>query len=165
MGGGQLRGRCARARGRKDTFLKGHATSEMRKLAGRLIAHQARHSAACPLPAALQVCERLRSHLVALMGTLGFRALLSRALALAAAEIPSLGTRQIEADGSFKDWEEQQEATDKDHAAEGGALLVAQLLGLLAAFIGEDLTLRQVREIWPEMAIPESTSRKGSSNA
>ena len=34
------------------------------------------------------VCEKLRPHLAMLMGNAGFRALLSRALALAKAEVP-----------------------------------------------------------------------------
>jgi hypothetical protein len=34
---------------------------------------------------------------------------------------------------------------------EGGVVLVAQLLGLLVAFVGERLTLKIVREVWPNL--------------
>lgn len=91
------------------------------------------------------------------MGNIGFKALLSRALALAAAEIPSLRTWQINADGSF----ERAEGV----GAEGGVVLVAQLFGLLATFIGEELTLRLVREVWPKAPFDKSDFGKGSKNA
>jgi len=37
-----------------------------------------------------------------------------------------------------------------DEAVNGGAVLVTQLLGLLVTFIGQALTLRLVRELWPD---------------
>jgi hypothetical protein len=36
---------------------------------------------------------------------------------------------------------------------EGGVVLVAQLLGLLVAFIGKDLTMGFVLEVWPEVPL------------
>jgi hypothetical protein len=44
-------------------------------------------------------------------------------------------------------------------------VLVAQLLGLLVTFIGEDLTLGLVREIWPKLSLDKSGFGKGSKNA
>lgn len=116
---------------------------------------------ATELTAALLVCDRLRPHLATLMGNIGFKALLSRALALAAAENPSLLSLHIKADGSF----ERAEAAVAVTAPEGGAALVVQLLGLLATFIGEDLTLRLVRDVWPEALFDRSDFGKGSKNA
>ena len=43
---------------------------------------------------------------------------------------------------------------EPEDVAEGGVALLAQLLGLLVAFIGESLTLRLVHDIWP--AVPLS---------
>jgi hypothetical protein len=37
-----------------------------------------------------------------------------------------------------------------DETLKGGASLVAQLLGLLVTFIGVALTMRLVRDIWPD---------------
>jgi hypothetical protein len=34
-------------------------------------------------------------------------------------------------------------------------VLLAQLLGLLVAFIGENLTLRLMREVWPKVPLNE----------
>jgi hypothetical protein len=49
---------------------------------------------------------------------------------------------------------------DKDMAMEGGALLIAQLLGLLLLFIGEGITLRLVQDVWPESAFDDRDSGK-----
>jgi hypothetical protein len=46
----------------------------------------------------VRVCERLRKPLARLAGVAGFRSLLSRAVALARAEIPSLVGVQVRAD-------------------------------------------------------------------
>lgn len=43
--------------------------------------------------------------------------------------------------------------TDESAAAEGGEALVAQVLELLATFIGEALTWRLVQQIWPKLAL------------
>jgi hypothetical protein len=47
---------------------------------------------------------------------------------------------------------------------EGGIVLVAQLLGLLTAFIGGSLTMRLVREVWPKLAFIELESNSGGKN-
>lgn len=39
---------------------------------------------------------------------------------------------------------------EMDEDADGGVSLVAQLLGLFVIFIGEALTLRLVRDVWPD---------------
>ena len=139
-----------------------HATPKMREFAKRLIAHEsATKSGQTELTAALLVCNRLRPHLATLMGNIGFKALLSRALTLAAAETPSLLTLRINADGSF----ERAEGAGAGSTPEGGVVLVTQLLGLLATFIGEDLALRLVRDVWPKAPFDKTDSGKGSKNA
>ena len=45
-------------------------------------------------------------------------------------------------------------------ANEGGAILIAQLLGLLITFIGEGITLRLVQDVWPEVAFDDRDSGK-----
>ena len=110
--------------------------------------------------AAFRVCEKLRQPLCSLAGVAGFRSLLSRALALARAEAPSLSTVQVGADGSLKGLDEPGPQKDKDISKEGGAILIAQLLGLLLTFIGEGITLRLVQDVWPESAFDDRDSRK-----
>jgi len=70
----------------------------------------------------------------------GFRSLLARALTLARAEAPSLSAVQVAADGSLRGLDELASQTDKEQARDGGAILIAQLIGLLLTFVGEGLT-------------------------
>jgi hypothetical protein len=56
----------------------------------------------------------------------------------------------------WKDW------TDPNlKIAEGGAEILAQLLGLLVTFIGANLTLQLVRDIWPRVALSDLDFAKG----
>jgi hypothetical protein len=82
------------------------------------------------------------------MGATGFRALLTRALSMAQEEAPWLRVMQVKLDGSFEILDELA-TQDSGESAEGGLALVANFVGLLVAFIGEDLTLRLIREVWP----------------
>src|SRR6185437_4057302 len=108
--------------------------------------------------AAFRVCARLRQPLITLTGVAGFRSLLSRALTLARAEAPSLGAVQVAADGSLQGLDEPQ--IDKEQARDGGAILIAQLIGPLLTVIGEGLTLRMVQEEWPQATFDGRVSEK-----
>ena len=138
----------------------------MRDFAKRLIAYETggNKSSGTKTPAAFHVCEKLRPHLATLMGNAGFRALLSRALALASAEVPWLRAVHVKADGSLEGLEELHAQLDPEEFAEGRVVLLAQLLGLLVAFIGEDLTLRLVREVWPKLPLNDLDFGKGDKN-
>jgi hypothetical protein len=131
------------------------ATPKTRDLAERLVACEtkANKSSETRTLAAFLIGEKLRPNLATLVGNAGFRALLSRALALANAEVPWLRALHVKADGSFEGLDELEAQVDPDEIFEGGIVLLAQLLGLLVAFIGEDLTLRLVREIWPTLSL------------
>jgi hypothetical protein len=126
----------------------------MRDIAERLIAYEATEnkSSGTKPGAGLLVFEKLRPHLATLMGSTGFRALLLRALARAAAEVPSLRAVQVDANGSLAGFDKLEMQAVPDEFAMARVVLVAQLLGLLAAFIGEDLTVRIVRDVWPQLA-------------
>jgi len=135
---------------------------QTRDLALRLLDHQnaADKTSESTELAAFRVCETLRQPLCALAGVAGFRSLLSRALTLARAEAPSLSAVQVAADGSLKGLDELASQTDKEQARDGGAILIAQLIGLLLTFIGEGLTLRLVQDVWPEAAFDGRVSEK-----
>jgi hypothetical protein len=138
----------------------------MRDFAERLIAHETREnkSSETKTSGPFLVGENLRPHLAPLMGKAGFRALLSRALALADAEVPWLRAVHIKADGSFDGLDELGAQVDPDEIFKGRVVLLAQLLGLLVAFIGEDLTLRLVREVWPKLSLNNLDFGKGYKN-
>ena len=135
----------------------------MRAFAGRLIADETRRSKSSGTngPAAYHVCGKLRPHLATLMGNTGFHALLMRALSLANTEDPSLRSVRVKADGSLEGLEELQAQGNTVEIAEGSVVLVAQLLGLLVAFIGEHLTLQMVREVWPKLSLNDLDFEKG----
>lgn len=121
-------------------------------LARRLLAFEAAHdnSSATGVDGAARVIEELRLRLIKLAGVDGFRALLSRALTLAKAEVPSLNMVQVRADGSLEGIEQSHEAGATGQA---GEILVAHLLELLVTFIGEPLTLRLVRDKSPDASM------------
>ena len=129
----------------------------MRDLARKLLA--ASQSASGPrVQDAVLVHEKLRISLTQFAGADGFAALLRRALALASAEAPALHSARVSADGRLEGLE--QIATLPGSVARAAAVTItAHLLGLLVTFIGEPLTLRLVREAWPE-ATPETSLDK-----
>jgi hypothetical protein len=135
---------------------------ESRHLAQRLLTYEdaAGENSEPAESAAFRVCAKLRQPLTTLAGVAGFRSLLSRALALARAEAPSLSAVQVAADGSLQGLDELASQTDKEQARNGGVILVAQLIGLLLTFIGEGLTLRLVQDVWPEAAFEGRVSEK-----
>jgi hypothetical protein len=139
------------------------ATPQMRDLSQCLIAYETRgnKSSETKSPAACLVGEKLRPHLAALLGNVGFRALLSRALALANTDIPWLRAVHVKADGSFEGLDELEAQVDPEEIFEGCVVLLAQLLGLLAAFIGENLTLHLVGEVWPKLSLKDLDFGKG----
>ena len=51
--------------------------------------------------------------------------------------------------------------SDKRQGGEGEVVLVSELLGLLHAFIGEALTLRLLRDVWPNAVFDDCDSRDG----
>jgi hypothetical protein len=138
----------------------------MRNFAKRLMAYETSRnkSSETKTPAAFHVCEKLRPHLATLVGNGGIRALLSRALALAKAEVPWLRAVHVKADGSLEGWEELRAQLDPDEFFDGRVVLVAQLLGLLVAFIGESLTLRLVCEVWPKVPLNDLNFEKEVKN-
>ena len=100
---------------------------------------------------ALRVCQKLRISLTRFAGSAGFESLLRRALALARLEVRSLHGTEIKPDCSIEGLEE----LVGNDATEAGAAITAHLLGLLVTFIGQPLTLRLVRETWPDAHLDE----------
>jgi len=133
------------------------ASPKMRHFAKRLTVYERRANtpSEANIPPAFQVCERLRGHLGTFMGATGFRELLSCALPRAQAEIPWLGAVRVQADGTLEGFQELYSKHNPNEMFEGGVVLVAQLLGLLVAFIGEDLTLRFMSEVWPDVPLDD----------
>ena len=131
------------------------ANPSLRHFAKRLIVAEARgsKSATTQAPSFFPVPEKLRLQLVTLMGKGGFRAIMVRAHALASDEIPWLRGIQVTAEGALDGVVTLPSSPAPAEVLEGRIVLLAQLLGLLVALIGESLTLRLVREIWPKVPL------------
>ena len=138
------------------------ASPKMRHFAKRLTVYERRRNQPpeTNTPPAFQVCEKLHVHLATFMGNTGYRELMSCALPRAKAEIPWLGAVHVKEDGSLEELEELNAKRNPDELFEGGVVLVAQFLGLLVAFIGESLTLRFVREVWPTVPLDDLEAGK-----
>ena len=106
-------------------------------------------------PSAELVNESLHLSLVRLAGIDGFAVLLRRALALASAQLPGLRGAKVNADGRIEGLE-QLFLQDNRMWQEAAVTITTQLLELLAAFIGEALTRRLVREACPEIPPEEA---------
>jgi hypothetical protein len=110
-------------------------------------------------PVTVRVYERLRRQLGAPVGVDGFRALASRALALARSESPRLRAVQVTANGGLRGLGEVESQTDPEEDGEAGIILIAQLLGLFLTFLGEATTLRLIEDLRLQGAVsPESAA-------
>jgi len=136
-------------------------SSLMRELSRRLLA-ASRPPSDHQVHEAAVVSEKLRIPLTRFAGAEGFAALLRRALVLASADVPSVENLKVGPEGRLEGFEKL--AADPRAASAGSEAAVAitaHLLGLLGTFIGEPLTLRLVREAWPETSLDEHIENRG----
>ena len=137
------------------------ASPQIREFAQRLVAYEAAgdRPAGTDVPAEVRVTEKLRHPLSRLAGANGFRVLLVRALTLAKAQAPGLAPVKVNPDGSLIGFGDP---GNRGQDLETGAVLIAELLGLLAAFVGEAFTLRLVLDVWPGFPVIDGKSWRNS---
>ena len=137
--------------------------ASLRELAQQLLAVEAASQSAADadVDEAVRVCEKLRISLTRFAGADGFASLLRRSLALARAEVPSLSRISLNPDCSMEGLEALA-ADEPEGGVEAAAALTANLLELLVTFIGEPLTLRLVREAWPNESLNEILEERGN---
>lgn len=111
-------------------------------------------------PAIERIHAKLRGKLAVLIGQEGFAALFSRALHLSRRDVPTLnnivlGTR---ASSELQGTREFVEANDGDLKVvlEGLTAIVGHFVGLLVTFIGDELSMQILIDIWPELAQPDA---------
>jgi hypothetical protein len=98
-------------------------------------------------PATVRVYDRLHRQFSAPVGVDAFQVLASRALALAKSESRRLSAVQITSNGGVRGLGELESQTDTDEDGEVGVILIAQLLGLFVAFLGEATTRRLIEDL------------------
>ena len=127
----------------------------IRNLARRLLA-ASQAASDTHVHEAVRVSERLRVSLTKFAGAEGFGSLLRRALLLATVDVPALESVKVGADGRLEGLEQLATDTGSGEArSEATVAITAHLLGLLVTFIGEPLTLKLVREAWPDVSLDE----------
>ncbi|MGB8261618.1 MAG: hypothetical protein WCE75_14750 [Terracidiphilus sp.] len=143
---------------------------EMRGFAQRLLDYEAfaDKSSEPAESATLRVYEKLRRGLGEFAGAAAFYSLASRALTLARTEAPSLSAVRISADGALQGLGEIEHRFDIEKvragefpACEVEIVLIARLLGLLLIFLGEPITLRLLRIVWPGAVFDDCSSENG----
>jgi len=105
------------------------------------------------LEAAERVLQRLAERVSPLVGSGGFFLLLQRTLKRTRAEHPCLDGIRVESDAPWRlprSAEDTQERSAEEVAAAAQALL-AELIALLARFLGSDMAIRLVRQSFPEI--------------
>jgi hypothetical protein len=136
-----------------------------RDLARRLLVYEANagKNSETTGSATMRVYEKLRGNLCVLAGVAAFQALASRALTLACSQVPRLRAVQVATDGKLQGISELEPSmkADEDRLDEEGVILISSLLGLLLMFLGEDLTMNLVRNVWPDAAFDDGNPRTG----
>ncbi len=106
-----------------------------------------------PAVIAERAFEKLRQSLAKFVGTAGYHALLGRALSQSKAEIHWLQMVQVCPLGKLGGFSEALTQQSPTEAANGSSNLLAHLLALLMTFVGQDLTLQLVRDVYPSASL------------
>ncbi len=126
-------------------------TPAQHALARWLLRHEreitAHHQPLGPIDLAEQVVRKLSPRIAALVTAAGYRALLSRALHLARAQFPLLDGVQI---GTSDGYINGPRTVGGGAIDEGLVALIGTLIGLLATFVGDDLTDNLIHDAWPD---------------
>lgn len=141
---------------------------QVRVLAQRLLARERSGGSTgeIPLLGAERVAHRLGERISPLVGVAGFHLLFQRALSRSQRTHPWLEQVKVERDTNFAllGAEAAAAAETPEEAAMAGETLIAELIGLMARFIGAEMTIRLVRQCFPgiEEEDQDRVSRKHS---
>jgi hypothetical protein len=107
------------------------------------------------------LCERLRRQLQPIFGITAVRALFVRALHLATAEFPWLPeVVRNDQQPCASDRIASAGPLETDTLSEGLAAVLAQNIGLLNTFVGEDMVLPLVQEAWGAIDAPRTEGER-----
>lgn len=107
----------------------------------------------------MRICEKLRLQLTPLIGTAGYHALMTRSLALLTKNKSWDEQARIQPDGAITLTPSVETPALENLLLKDAVAIPAQILTLLATFIGESLAVNLVLEIWPlpPMDVPSPT--------
>ena len=132
-------------------------TGPVGQLAVRIVTDEAQRVAPSAHDAdlILGICDKMHPPLSRMAGAISYRALLSRALALALPRAPTLAALRFREDGRlvFDPENPAAELLDPATVRQDATILISAFLNVLMLLIGEALTLRIVHQVWPEVTI------------
>ncbi len=142
------------------------ATEHHFRIAGRLLQVESVEDDGVDMGAARRVLEKLNGDLAGLVGTVGVHALQGRALRLAQREYAVLREVQVNATaaGELDGLGRAAQDADAETIRAGLVALLGHLIGLLASLMGEDLTLRLLRRVWPDLDLDDSPGERVKTN-
>jgi hypothetical protein len=108
------------------------------------------------------LCDRLRQRLEPIFGTPAITALFTRALHLAGQQYPWLNELRFNsARCSLEGFESAHRELDNEEVGAALGALLGHDIGLLTAFIGEDMVLPLVQDAWADAVITNSGPATG----
>ena len=132
-----------------------------RRVFRRMLAHEAGSgaNATAVAAAARRLAERFAQQLNPLIGDAGVAAICARSLHLAQRNVPGVPAAPASdhSDGPFALLQRSLEQQEPPAATEAAVAMLATISELLAAFIGDSLTTRLLREAWPDDFAGETT--------
>jgi hypothetical protein len=112
-----------------------------------------------------QLFAILREYLAIRFGAAGFQTMFDRALRLATAVQPSLRMIRARPDGSIAGLDDLFWEHPSEEAANATIALLAELLSVVATFVGHEMTVRLLRHRWPWILVHENeATRVGARN-
>ena len=136
------------------------------ELAQQLLEREAPASAAPSevITGAGVICLRLHRHFERLVGASGSDLLMTRAVSVARPAFPWLnGVRwQQGAQPGLDGWGAEIPSQDVLEVRRAAVAIVSGFLSLLYSFIGEELTVRQVHRLWPDLGSGNPAAGAGS---
>ena len=120
--------------------------------AGRILLHGRSNGSIDEVTGAMeQGCQALQGRLAPLVGSAAFDALMGRAVNLAARNFAFLDDTPIGANCSADGLRQAAEGREQREVTDAVVAILANFLWLLVIFIGENLGIRMVHEIWPHV--------------
>jgi hypothetical protein len=125
------------------------STAPFRDVARQLIPASAFSDTAELVDSTQQLFAILREYLVIRFGSAGYQTMFDRALRLATIVHPSLRTVRARSDGSLTGLDDLFWEHSSEEAADTTIALLTELLSVIAAFVGHELTARLIQQRWP----------------